>query len=122
LASQFNQKKAVVLLKKLGANINRKNKKDETAIMFASEEGNTDIVNYLIEQGAVVNYKSKNNFTALMLAVINNKFETVARLLQAGANPNVTAEMDGETYTPLSYAREQGNTELAALLKRYGTK
>jgi ankyrin repeat protein len=123
LAAQYGKYEAVVTLMGLGADVNEANKRGETALIFASSQGHDDIVAYLIKHGSKIDSKTKIGDTALWSAMLDKgTVHTVAILLQAGADPNVTTEIDGDTYTPLSYAREHENTELAALLKRYGAK
>ncbi|MBQ6002370.1 MAG: ankyrin repeat domain-containing protein, partial [Synergistaceae bacterium] len=51
-----------------GANVNAKDNKGYTALMWAAEKGHTEIAEMLINHGADVNAENNSGFTALMLA------------------------------------------------------
>lgn len=60
-----------------------------TPLLFAAQDGYTDIVNVLVSAGADVDRGTDDNWTALMIASQNGHEDTVAALLAAGANPRV---------------------------------
>ena len=51
-----------------GADVNIKNNYGITALIYAAEHGNLEIVKYLVEKGANVNIKDNHGRTALDLA------------------------------------------------------
>ena len=57
-----------VILKYFPEYINIRDKYSKTPLMFASEEGNTEIAKLLIERGADVNSQNKYVYSALILA------------------------------------------------------
>ena len=74
------------LLIEYGANVNLEDNIGRTALIWASGEGDIEIVRLLIEYGATVNHQSKRGRTALVLASLNGHIEVVRALLEAGAN------------------------------------
>jgi ankyrin repeat protein len=72
-----------------GVNVNTKGYRNETALMAASECGNTVIVEELLRAGADVNLRSKTGATALMLASINGQTNIVRSLLAGGAKTDM---------------------------------
>jgi ankyrin repeat protein len=71
-----------------GADVNTKNNKGETPLMFAASSGNPDLVPLLLSAGADVNAKSDRGSTPLMWAASDGDPDIVALLLKAGANVN----------------------------------
>jgi ankyrin repeat protein len=57
-----------------------------TALMFASSNGKSDLVKYLISKGADVHLKAKDGTTALSLAMKDKNDEIVKILKAKGAN------------------------------------
>ena len=49
-----------------GADVDAKNKENDTALICASEKGHYEVVKYLVENGADVNAKGRWNETALI--------------------------------------------------------
>ena len=72
-----------------------------TALMFAAQNGNEDIVDYLLSKNADVNAKSIDGFTALIVAANVGYRSIVEKLLSAGAD--VCAKTD-ELKTAIDYA------------------
>lgn len=56
-----------------------------TALIYAAQEGHTDVVKLMLDKGADVNAKSKIDQTALMQAAYYKRYDTVKLLLQRGA-------------------------------------
>lgn len=56
-----------------------------TALIYAAQEGHTDIVKLMLDRGADINAKSKIDQTALMQAAYYKRYDTVKLLLQRGA-------------------------------------
>jgi ankyrin repeat protein len=98
-----------------GADINRTNGENETALMIASKEGRLSTVKLLLTYGdtALNIQQSKTRATALILATEINHTEIVSRLLEKGANINLT---DNKNETALMIASKNGNQNIVALL------
>lgn len=77
------------LLLKKGEDINAQltdvNATGWTALMFASTNGNLDLVKYLVSKGADVNLKAKDGTTALSLATKEKNAEIIKVLKAGGA-------------------------------------
>ena len=58
-----------------GANVNAKDKYDDTALGVASEKENLEMVKYLVENGADVNAKFKYGYTTLRAALGKENWE-----------------------------------------------
>lgn len=98
--------------------INFQFKDGRTALMYASCNGNLDIVKYLYENGAdlnLVEYEYKNS--ALMFAIGYNQEEVVKYLIEKGANINLQ-NINGDT--PLHFACIKGYLNLVKLLNENG--
>ena len=87
----------------------------ETALIWASDWDDMEIVDLLIKNGANVNIQDKLGRTALMQASRNDNEKIVKLLIQYGANLNL---QDTRGKTVLDYA----NTEIKRLLKQAGAK
>ena len=88
------------------------------AIAHAAQEGNTVMVDTLLEYGASVNaVDPENQKTPLFYALENEHPDTAALLLKHGADPNARGP-DG--ITPLMLAARNGDDEMARLLLESG--
>ncbi len=97
----------------LKADVNAKSNNGWTALMWASNDGRSDIVRMLIDAGADVNVKSNNGYTALLLAVSSNDTASVRMLIDAKADVNAK---DSNGYTALMTASLFANKEKVRLL------
>lgn len=88
-----------------------------TALMYAVEQRNLEIVKMLVEAGADINTHGFNGMGPLFPAIFNSDFETAKFLLEHGANPNVK---DDFGVTPLLYAAATNQYQAADLLLFYG--
>ena len=79
---------AVKLLIKHGANVNSKDKDENTPLMYAIYFTDIYIVNYLIEKGSDVNAINLINNTPLMIAFDINKEKIFKELIKKGSNIN----------------------------------
>ena len=68
----------VICLLKNGADVNTRNKNGFTPLMYASENGNVNVVKLLIDYGALKNLRNNDGQTAKMLA----KTEEIRKLLE----------------------------------------
>lgn len=90
------------------------------AYVFASAiSGNSQNLDFLLEQGIDVNYHHDQGFTVLIEAVGENDIATVQKLLKKGADVNLkTTNFWGGT--ALMKAAENGNEEIVRLLLEHG--
>ena len=93
-----------------GAEVNARNDRGWTALMFAASNGHTEMAKILIENKADVNVRSVMGFTALMLGAHGHT--EVAKLLLAN-KANVNAQDTGG-WTALKWATAGGHAEVAA--------
>ncbi len=84
-----------------------------TALMGASRGGDTDLVQFLLEQGANVNAKDKTGWTALLLGIAPDKIEIAKILIEKGADVNAQNE---HGYTALMSAIICDDMQLVKLL------
>ena len=79
------------------ANLNRKDSKGKTALMYAVEKGDEAIVNMLVKGGADVNQKEPTRGeNALLIAIQTGQLGIAAFLLDNGSNPN-SSDVTGYT-------------------------
>jgi ankyrin repeat protein len=97
------------------ADVDAKDRNGWTALMWAADEGQTDVARQLLEKGADVNSKDKKGRTALMLA---GSQWTMKLLLEKGAD--VDAKDDEYGQTALMEAAVRGDMEEARLLLEKG--
>ena len=150
LAVRKSQNKKVKQLVEAGANVNVFDKEKQTPLHIATEQGNFECVQYLVEHGADVNAISEKytprsvlliaemkeqvaivrfllehgadikNGDFLLSSVRNGNLEIVRLLLEHGANPNVLNLQIAAT--PLIYAliHQPNNQALIKMLLDYG--
>jgi len=94
---------------------------DFTALHYAAFFDGADSARVLLEHGADVNAFADNELGVhpLNSAAAAGRRKVVAILLEHGADPN--APMRGG-FTPLDAARENGDEELAKLLRSHGAR
>jgi len=96
------------------ANVNARRKYyNDTALIYASENGHIEIVEVLLDNGADVNAYNNYGDTALINASEKGYEEVVDMLLDNGADVNAKNK-DGET--ALMMARENGHKEVVDML------
>lgn len=87
---------------------------DKTALMYAVKNGETAIVNYLVELGISVKVKNKRAKTALHYAAQYGTPEIARLLVENGAKASDT---DASGKTPLMIAEDKKNIPVAMFLK-----
>jgi len=94
---------------------------DFTALHYAAFFDGPETALLLVEQGADVNAFADNELGVhpLNSAAAARRPEVAAILLEHGADPNATTR---GAFTPLDAARENGDEELAELLRSYGAR
>jgi ankyrin repeat protein len=108
---------AMRLVSGKGANVNVADADGSTAIMYASANGDIELVRALIKAGANVKLKNQLGTSALTEASIIGSAPIVDALLKAGADPNFKTP-DGET--PLMAAARSGKVDAAKELLAAG--
>ena len=78
----------VEYLVKNGAEINARNKINQTALMYASRFSTFPVVKFLVENDAEINVRDNQNKTPLMYACSENNFEIIKFLVENGADVN----------------------------------
>ncbi len=103
-----------------GADVNAKDKYGQTAIMLASRNGQTDVVQLLVDAHAELNVTAKYNLSALMLAVINHHGNIVRILVDAGADLNLrgSGAPGFHNKTAAELANDNGQKEIATYLEQ----
>jgi serine/threonine-protein phosphatase 6 regulatory ankyrin repeat subunit B len=123
MAAQRNHPDVIRLLIKRGANPNAVSRdgNNTTALMYAVEGDRTlESVKALVEGGADVNARHGGwGYSALSRAGRYNGKRIVAYLIERGADVNIAGSNGA---TPLAWAKQDGNEELVALLRRAGAK
>lgn len=86
----------------------------------ASKNGNTDIVEFLLEKNIDINYQSPYyaDRTALMLSSLVGHKDIVKLLIQKGADLNIT---DSQGHNALFFAALDGREDIVTLLIKKGT-
>ena len=103
-----------------GADVNDKDDNGWSPLLFASGEGHIELSEFLIAKGADLNVKAGHpEMSPLHAAAGENHKEITALLIIKAADVNLKND-DGET--PLDWAEEEKNTDLADLLRKHGGK
>ena len=102
-----------------GANIEAKNKFEETPLHIACQYGQLPVVQYFIEKGVNIEEKDKDQQTPLHFACFNGSLPVVQYLIETGANMGAK---DSESKTPLFYACENGHLPVVQYLISKGDK
>ncbi|NMG74068.1 ankyrin repeat domain-containing protein [Aromatoleum diolicum] len=85
-----------------------------TPLMYAAFEGRLELVERLLARSADVQALAPNQSNSLMLAARNGHIEVVRRLLKTGISLD---QKNDAGFTAESWALENGNTDIAALLR-----
>ena len=84
-----------------------------TLLWYAVNQGNTALVEYLLEQKAVVATSDSEGITPLHLAAAHGRADLVALLLKNGAEPEA---LDKRENSPLMMAATRGSSDCVVLL------
>ena len=93
--------------------VHERNKKKQTALHLASENGDVGCVEVLLAHGADPNACDAEGKTPLQLAVQSGYDDIVPHLLRGGANP---FNCDAEGMSSLHWAARMGYAEIAQCL------
>lgn len=110
---------AVHALVQMGANVDERNEREETALHWAARRGNLVLVQVLLRHGAAVDVQNDKGFTPLHWAAAGGHLYVVDELLSRGANPNAVNVYEA---TPLHWAAISGSDAVVARLIEAGAK
>jgi len=114
----YADKATLARLLKLGADPNKRNDANATALMWAARD--LDKTRLLVRHGADVNAKSDDRRTPLMIAARRPGAAPIVKfLLENGANPNPNTKPVGES-SPLIEALTAGDDSIVKLLIDHG--
>lgn len=120
-AALAGDRQAVLDLIAQGADVSEARGDGTTALHFASERGDEELVAILLDARATVDPLTRiGHFTPLHLAARNGSGPVVRRLLAAGANPAHRTDPAG--LTPLHLAAASGDAESVAALLEAGAE
>jgi ankyrin repeat protein len=88
-----------------------------TALMYACDKNNIEIVKLLIENGSAINIQNNDGFTALMYACEKDNIEIVKLLIENDADINI---QNNDGITALMIVCKKDNFEIAKLLIKNG--
>lgn len=107
------------LLVRHGADINARDKDNETPLILASRWNEQQAVRKLLELGATRDNRDNGGMTALFRAAMDNRAEVVGILADAGADPNVPTDSG---LTALFAAAMRGHFDVAKRLVEAGAR
>jgi ankyrin repeat protein len=98
------------------ADVNAPQVDGSTALHWAAERDDVEMVDVLLEAGARVAARTREGVTPLQLAAINGSVAMLSRLIRAGADPNAPLTPAGDTALMLA-ARTGKSDAIRALLE-----
>jgi ankyrin repeat protein len=129
LAARSGNLEAVNALLARGARHDARERRGQTALMWAAAEGHTAVVRALIDAGADINATLDSGFTPFFFAVREGHIDVVRAFLGAGVDVNATLQRRerepgssplykpvGKGTSPLLLAVQNGHFELAIAL------
>lgn len=99
-----------------GADLNIQDNDGNTALMYAADQGLSDIFELLLEGGADPDIQNRSGNTALMMASYQDHTEIVRLLLDHGADPNIKNRFGNSA---LMRAEERGYNDIATLIREH---
>lgn len=108
------------MLVKAGADVNARNKYDETVLHKACEYEDVELIMYLLGKEADVNVVDDQGKTPLLVALYGyipdeeERLDIVRKFIEKGANVNVKDTIDKNT--PLHLACDKGDNEIVKIL------
>jgi ankyrin repeat protein len=88
-------------------------KYNKTALMYAVEYNDDDMINFLLDNGAKIDATNKYGLTTLMYAILHDKIDQVKLLISKGAD---VTKKSSEDQTTLMYAIQSSNIDIVELL------
>lgn len=112
--------KIIMFLLEAGASPNRGSEDGETALYWATDRDEKELVRLLIEAGATVEAEQpKDGYTSLHITTQHGNREITEILLRAGGKSALN-KFDETSRTPLMWAVEEGHLEIARMLIEAG--
>ncbi|MBL7095388.1 TonB family protein, partial [candidate division KSB1 bacterium] len=108
---------SVNFLLEKGAKANKKNRRGNSAFMFAVQNGHLDIMQLLIENGADINERNILGYTPLLYALDYHFTEIVKFLIENGADVNAITKNE---VTPIKIVKKEKDSVLVAYLLEHG--
>jgi hypothetical protein len=102
-----------------GANVNAKDERGYTPLIWAAAQGHIKVMKVLLDNGADINAQNELGETALIMAAHFGDTKAAQLLIARGADKNIK---DTEGYTALATAKDWGHTNVARILKKAGAK
>jgi ankyrin repeat protein len=102
-----------------GADVNAAESDGTTALHWAAQIDDVEMLGLLIDAGAAVGAVNRFNVTPLELAANNGNAAAIERLLAVGADPNVASR---EGQTPLMSAAQNGRVAAVETLLAHGAE
>lgn len=96
-----------------GVNINSKDFSNRTPLMYAAEDGATEILGYLLKNGANINEIDIRGESALIIALKNHNINAAKFLIESGADLSIINEEDKNA---LTIAQDIDSTEIIELI------
>lgn len=97
----------------LAVNVNAIDTENESVLFKAVEQGNAEVVSFLLNEGALVNFVADYGITVLHNAIHSGSLAVVQCLVEHGASVNVS---DDDGISVLHYAAYSGNLEICKWL------
>ena len=98
-------------------NVNVKVKNNVTPLILSSQQGNLDVVAFLLDRGARVNDAMTDGKTALLMACKNGHTGIVKILMARGADQSLKSNRQ----SPRDVANTNGHTEIVQILDSYSS-
>lgn len=115
IATQHRRLDISEVLIQHGVNIDPVNKKGSTPFFFACQEGNIDVVKFLVRNGADTTI-GKNGISPFHMACYRGHLDVVTYLVvEVDIDPHA---VDGSGRTPLEVARRAGKEEVIRFLEQ----
>ena len=101
-----------------GSDIDARDRRGQTALMWAAKEDRGQLVEWLIQHGACMNHTAKFGLSAVMLAVVRGHIDVVRKLTNAGANLDLkgTGPPGFASRSALDLAVARGDAEIVEIL------
>jgi len=97
--------------------VDLRDNRERTALIYAASRGHLAIVNMLLAHGADIHAEGRHHLNPLNAAITRNQLPVVKRLIEAGVDIHFGA-LDGTR--PLALAVEQGRVEIVKILLENG--
>jgi ankyrin repeat protein len=121
IASKTRHTGIVKLLLECGAKVDHKNSRGWTALMKASENGDSklEVIELLLKYGAQVDLQNDAGESALMVAAQNGQAKLATKLVRE-YKANVHLKQKHSSWTALMEASENGSINIVKLLLEHG--